>query len=152
MTGVYIWETFQVKYVLHLQFDQHINDSKEQPLKKWTPAKTHQLTDNKRPLFWNLVHSILYVQLTIVFFFTWDKNVYQFKDLEILSVFNASIWIIAMSPLTLLVHVAKDAAMISFWKFDLVHSFTNRHPKYLILAHRLLAFINGCLPEKLDLI
>ena len=40
-------------------------------------------------------------------------------------------------------------AMIRNWKYDLLHFFTRKHPKYLILAHRLIASVNGWLPEKL---
>lgn len=47
------------------------------------------------------------------------------------------------------VREADGEAIIAFWKFDLVHFFGNKHPKYTILAHRLLASINGWLPEKL---
>lgn len=47
------------------------------------------------------------------------------------------------------VREADGDAMLSFWKFDLVHLFGNKHPKYVILAHRLLAAVNGWLPPKL---
>ncbi|KAH3741064.1 hypothetical protein DPMN_047782 [Dreissena polymorpha] len=47
------------------------------------------------------------------------------------------------------VREADGQAMLTFWKFDLVHFFWHRHPKYVILAHRPLAAVNGWLPEKL---
>ena len=40
--------------------------------------------------------------------------------------------------------------IISHWKLDLLHFYGSCHPKYLILAHRLIASINGWLPEKLQ--
>ena len=40
-------------------------------------------------------------------------------------------------------------AMMSHWKLDLVHFFTFRHPKYVILAHRLIASLKGWVSEKL---
>ena len=39
--------------------------------------------------------------------------------------------------------------MMTHCKFDLIHFFRSKHPKYLILAHRLIASLNGWLPEKL---
>ena len=46
--------------------------------------------------------------------------------------------------------VRKDAVrendglrMIRMWKFDLLYFFRHNHPKYFILAHRLLTNING---------
>ncbi|CAG2194617.1 unnamed protein product [Mytilus edulis] len=47
------------------------------------------------------------------------------------------------------VREADGEAMISHWKLDLVHFFSTKHPKYVILAHRLLVSINGWLPDKL---
>ena len=47
------------------------------------------------------------------------------------------------------VREADGEAMMSFFKFDLVHFFGNKHPKYVILAHRLLASVNGWLSPKL---
>lgn len=47
------------------------------------------------------------------------------------------------------VREADGEAMMSHWRIDLVHFFRTKHPKYLILAHRLIASINGWLPEKL---
>ena len=47
------------------------------------------------------------------------------------------------------VREADGEAMMSFRKFDLVHFFGNKHPKYVILAHRLLASVNGWLSPKL---
>ncbi|CAG2191195.1 unnamed protein product [Mytilus edulis] len=40
-------------------------------------------------------------------------------------------------------------AMIRFWKLDLVQFHITHHPKYFILAHRLIAGVNGFLPTKL---
>lgn len=40
-------------------------------------------------------------------------------------------------------------AIISMWKLDIVTFLVNRHPKYFILAHRLLVSLNGWLPERL---
>lgn len=47
------------------------------------------------------------------------------------------------------VREADGEAMMSLWKLDLVHFFSTKHPKYVILAHRLLVSINGWLPDKL---
>ncbi|VDI47021.1 Hypothetical predicted protein [Mytilus galloprovincialis] len=47
------------------------------------------------------------------------------------------------------VREADGNAMITHWKLDLVHFFASKHPKYLILAHMLLASVHGWLPEKL---
>ncbi|XP_060559101.1 uncharacterized protein LOC132719356 [Ruditapes philippinarum] len=47
------------------------------------------------------------------------------------------------------VREADGNAMMSFWKYDLVHFFGNKHPKYTILAHRLIASTNGWLTERL---
>ncbi|KAK3102767.1 hypothetical protein FSP39_013804 [Pinctada imbricata] len=47
------------------------------------------------------------------------------------------------------VREADGDAMMSFWKLDNIHFFDRSHPKYLILAHRLLASINGCVCDKL---
>ncbi|VDI05718.1 Hypothetical predicted protein [Mytilus galloprovincialis] len=47
------------------------------------------------------------------------------------------------------VREADGEAMLTHWKFDLIHFFSTKHPKYLILAHRLLVSVNGWLPEKL---
>ena len=47
------------------------------------------------------------------------------------------------------VREADGEAMLSFWKFDLVHFFGTKHPKYVILAHRLIAAVNGWLSPKL---
>ena len=40
-------------------------------------------------------------------------------------------------------------AMITHWKLDLVQFFGNGHPKYVILAHRLIASLKGWVSEKL---
>lgn len=48
------------------------------------------------------------------------------------------------------VREADGEAMMTHWRFDLIHFFRSKHPKYLILAHRLIACINGWLPEKLQ--
>ncbi|CAC5388947.1 unnamed protein product [Mytilus coruscus] len=47
------------------------------------------------------------------------------------------------------VREADGEAMLTYWKFDFIHFFSTKHPKYLILAHRLLISVNGWLPEKL---
>lgn len=47
------------------------------------------------------------------------------------------------------VREADGEAMMPFWKYDLIHFFGNKHPKYTILAHRLIASVNGWLPEHL---
>jgi hypothetical protein len=47
------------------------------------------------------------------------------------------------------VREADGEAMMCHWKVDLVHFFSTKHPKYVILAHRLLVSINGWLPDKL---
>ena len=41
--------------------------------------------------------------------------------------------------------------MISHWKFDLIQFFRRGHPKYVILAHRLIASLKGWISEKLRL-
>ncbi|CAC5386074.1 unnamed protein product [Mytilus coruscus] len=47
------------------------------------------------------------------------------------------------------VREADGGVMMSHWKLDLVHFFSTKHQKYVILAHRLLVSINGWLPDKL---
>ena len=42
-------------------------------------------------------------------------------------------------------------AMISHWKLDLIRFFRRGHPKYVILAHRLIASLKGWVSEKLRL-
>lgn len=41
------------------------------------------------------------------------------------------------------VREADGDAMMAHWKLDLVNFFAKKHPKYVILAHRLIASING---------
>lgn len=41
------------------------------------------------------------------------------------------------------VREADVEAMMEYWKLDLVNFFAKKHPKYVILAHRLIACING---------
>ena len=48
------------------------------------------------------------------------------------------------------VREADGDALMKFWKLDLIHFFRTKHPKYLILAHRLIVSINGWLPKRLQ--
>jgi hypothetical protein len=44
------------------------------------------------------------------------------------------------------VREADGDAMMAYWKLDLVYFFAKKHPKYVILAHRLISSINGWAP------
>ena len=47
------------------------------------------------------------------------------------------------------VREADGEAMMAFWKLDLISFFGKKHPKYVILTHRLIACLNGWVSPRL---
>jgi hypothetical protein len=48
------------------------------------------------------------------------------------------------------VRVADREGMISYWEYDLVYFFENKHPKYTVFTHRLIASVKRWLLEHLQ--